>query len=149
MADIQTDFNVNAEPEKPGPMLTLQDIQRGEKPFSVIFKNGEVFDLIVKAISTADLGAIHLDNDKNDFAIEQAIFAKCLPDLNIPGESEPVSHTRWMEWLDMESRHDLIRLVREFAYGFKSEQKRTELLGRLFRLVKRGVSKGERLSHGE
>ena len=105
------------------PLLTTIDVQRGFKDITVYLKSGEARPLHVKAIAWPELAEIHMGDPK---LAETAVLHACLPSrpwADTKGSRAPYA---WLEWLDMDSFNEVCRMVREFAYGFRTEKKRTE-----------------------
>lgn len=120
------------EEDSDKPLLTLIDIQRGNKAVELALKNGYVRSVVVNAVSWTDLAAIHLDHQRDQLAVERAILEKSLPAR--PWEDCTTDHG-WLEWLDIESRNLVTRVAREFAYGFATEKKRAAAIRQISKLL--------------
>lgn len=115
------------------PTLSLVDLQRGFKHVAATLKSGDAVSVRVEAVSWEQLAAIHMEHGTDSGAIEQALIERCLPAmLDDHADYKPRA---WLEWLDMESRNHLLRVVREFAYGFQAEKKRTAAIREISKLL--------------
>lgn len=116
------------------PLINDADVQRGWKDMTLQLKSGTERSVRVNAPAWDDVAALHLEAGNNQVKVEQGLIALALP-AHLGGTHEDAGRAHaWLDWLDMESRNDLMRTVREFAYGFGSEKKRTLALRQLSKL---------------
>lgn len=116
------------------PLLNDADVQRGWKDMMLVLKSGTERPVHVKAPAWDDVAALHLEAGNDQVKVERGLITLALPP-HLGGTHEDAGRAHaWLDWLDMESRNDLMRTVREFAYGFGSEKKRTLALRQLSKL---------------
>lgn len=115
------------------PTLTLIDLQRGYKHVAVMLKSGNEANVRVDAASWEQLAAIHLEQGTDGEAVEKALIERCLPAM-LDDHADYKPHA-WLEWLDIDSRNYLMRVVREFAYGYSTEKKRATALREISKLL--------------
>lgn len=106
------------------PIVTTIDVQRGWKDLEIAFKSDERRTVRVKAPSWEDVAALHIECGKDERRVESGLLSLALP-AHLGGNAEDAGPAlRWLDWLDIESRNEVTRCVREFAYGFQTEKKR-------------------------
>jgi len=113
------------------PTLSLVDLQRGWKITDATLKSGEVVKVHITGPSWETIAQIHLEHGEKADKVERALIEFSLPKQI---EGEPRADWAWLEWLDLESRNELLRTVREFAYGFSAEKKRMEAIQSISKL---------------
>ena len=119
------------------PVLTTIDVQRGWKDVTIVFKSDERRTIRVKAPGWQDVAALHLESGNDQGAVETGLHSLALP-AHLGGECEDAGPAlAWLDWLDIESRNELSRIVREFAYGFTTEKKRTLAIREISKLLSR------------
>lgn len=118
------------------PTISLVDLQRGCKTIEVRVKTGDAFKVTVKAASWEQLAEIHVTHGTDTAKIERALIEASLPPEITNFPNQPGVRTfAWLDWLDMESRNHVQRVVREFAYGFETEKKRTLAVREISKLL--------------
>lgn len=118
------------------PTISLVDLQRGCKTIEVRVKTGDAFKVNVKGVSWEQLAEIHITHGNDSAKIERALIEASLPPEITSFPNQPgVNAYTWLDWLDMESRNHVQRVVREFAYGFETEKKRTLAVREISKLL--------------
>lgn len=122
------------------PTLSTIDVQRGWKDIVIVLKSDERRTVRVKAPSWQDVAALHIEAGKDQGAVETGLHALALP-AHLGGTHEDAGLAlAWLDWLDIESRNELSRVVREFTYGFATEKKRTLAIREISKLFSRARS---------
>lgn len=116
------------------PTLTTVDVQRGCKEIAIFLKSGEERSITVKAPGWESVAQIHLENGPDQMKVERRLLEEALPPHLGTGCDDAGPILNWLEWLDIESRNHVSRVVREFAYGFATEKKRAAALAEISKL---------------
>lgn len=117
------------------PLINTIDVQRGWKDLEIAFKSDERRTVRVQAPAWEDVAALHLESGSDIARVERGLLALALP-AHLGGEAADAGPAlRWLDWLDVESRNEIARVVREFTYGFRAEKKRALALQEISKML--------------